>query len=305
MKTCVIMSTYNGEKYIGEQLDSIFFQDYEGELFVYIRDDGSSDRTVEYIQGRSEYNALNMTVKHGDNRGAAGSFWEAIKDAPDADIYAFCDQDDVWEDGKVHAFQTAIGKEKAPIPVLWISNYNVVNENLDIVEAGVLEEPVTDDLRVLFYNNVPGCVMAFNKNLLYKMRQMELANIRMHDIIALNIALLTGKIIFDSRTYVDYRQHGNNTIGYKHKNIIFSKWFKDKIQLLVNKESYSISDYAEQALSNFNTYMSQQKKNEYALIRDYNKSIINKIRLLKRSYTKAKIDRTTISIRCKILFGLM
>ena len=55
MKTCVIMSVYNGEKYIGEQLDSIFSQNYKGELFVYIRDDGSTDNTLEYLRKRSEY----------------------------------------------------------------------------------------------------------------------------------------------------------------------------------------------------------------------------------------------------------
>ncbi len=305
MKTCVIMSVYNGEKYIGEQLDSIFSQNYKGELFVYIRDDGSTDNTLEYLRKRSEYSALSLIIKCGDNRGAAGSFLEAIKNAPEADIYAFCDQDDVWETGKIRAFQTAIESEKTLMPVLWISNYNVVDKDLKTVESNRLVEPVTDDLYALFYNNIPGCVMAFNKALLHKMRQLNLVSIRMHDIMALNIALLTGKMIYDSKSYVNYRQHENNAIGYKHKKIKPFNWIKDKIKLFVNKESYSIDEYAEQVLVNFSGYMSEYKKSEYMVIRDYKKNIINKLRLLSKNYTRAKINRTTISIRCKILFGLM
>ena len=305
MDICVLMSTYNGMKYIGEQLDSIFSQKHNNSLCVYVRDDGSTDRTVEYLRQRREYSEGRLIVHKCHNKGASGSFLEAINNAPDADIYIFCDQDDVWSEGKVEAIQKAINNKTSDIPVLWASNYDAVDANLQFIDRNVIENPVKDSLTALFYNNIPGCVMAFNRKLMNNLRKMQITRIRMHDIMTLNIALLTGELIFDPKSYVLYRQHGDNAIGFKHKNIRPFKWIVEKTQLMINKEPYSISEYAEEALIRFKDNMDDDLKKEYQLIRDYNKGCYNRFRLLSRPYTRSKLNRTSISIRCKILLGLM
>ena len=63
----------------------------------------------------------------------------------------------------------------------------------------------------------------------------------MHDIMAINVALITGKVIFDKTPYVLYRQHGNNVLGYSHKKIQIGKWIKEKLELIRNKEDQGYS----------------------------------------------------------------
>lgn len=97
----VIISTYNGEKNIERQLDSIFAQ-VGVDIRVLIRDDKSSDNTVEIV---SEYARIHPTyrldIMQGENVGFAKSFWLGLSLSGDADYYAFADQDDVWKPNKL------------------------------------------------------------------------------------------------------------------------------------------------------------------------------------------------------------
>lgn len=307
MKICVIMSTFNGEKYIDEQMYSILSQRFNGELEIFIRDDGSTDRTIENIKKYKEFKTGKIKLVEGTNVGASSSFLEAIRNAPPADFYAFCDQDDIWKDGKIGTATTAIQKCSMSTPILWVSNYSVVNNQLDILIECAMSKPVMDSVYVLFFNNVPGCVMVFNQALMQQIRKMQINRIRMHDILTLNVALITGEVLFESVPYVLYRQHENNVLGYGHKKINPISWIKDKLQLLIHKDSYDISEYAEQVLERYGEYIDLSTTEKYELIRDYKKTLRNKLLLLSRYYTRRGlgIDRSSISIRCKILFELI
>lgn len=301
MKICVIMSTYNGEKYIEQQLDSIFTSPQN--IFLYVRDDGSKDRTIEILKDYGTKHAVPIEVNEGKNVGSAESFLTALRDCPKADYYAFCDQDDVWIDGKLSAAMEQIGATNQP--VLWCSDYQVTDSDLHVIIQSVLEQPVQDSVRAVFYNNVPGCTMVFNWALMQELRKVEISNIRMHDIMAINVALITGRVIFDKTPYVLYRQHGNNVLGYRHKKIQIGKWIKEKLELVINKENYSTSEYAQAVLNAFESEMNAREKAEYKLISKMNGSLISRLKVLASPYTKEKIGRTSVSIRCKILLNLM
>lgn len=133
-------------------------------------------------------------------------------------------------------------------PALWISDYSVVDGNLNIIKKNGMGEPCLDQLKVLFYNNVPGCVMVFNKRLLDEMRRISIDQVRMHDVIALSTALITGKVIHNKQSFTRYRQHDSNVLGYNHKKINPIKWIKDKASLIVRKEPYDTSEYAREVL---------------------------------------------------------
>ena len=227
------MSTYNGEKYIEQQLDSIFKTPKN--IFLYVRDDGSKDRTIEILRDYGIKHAVPIEVNEGKNVGSAESFLTALRECPKADYYAFCDQDDVWVDGKLSAAAEQIDTTNQP--VLWCSDYQVTDSELHVMIPSVLEQPVQDSVRAVFYNNVPGCTMVFNWALMQELRKVNISKIRMHDIMAINVALITGKVIFDKTPYVLYRQHGNNVLGYSHKKIQIGKWTKDKLELVKNKET--------------------------------------------------------------------
>lgn len=303
MKVCVIMSTYNGERYIKEQLDSIKNQKFNGEILIYIRDDGSRDRTVEYIENYKKSNSLNININEGKNVGASKSFMIAINDCPYADYYAFCDQDDIWIDDKISTAVNDIGETNKPI--LWCSNYSVVDANINVLKEFSLKKPRTNDLEALFYNNVPGCVMVFNNALMKEIRKININQVRMHDIVAINIAAITGKILYSNKICVLYRQHDQNVIGYGHKKIKFNKWIFQKIKLLKKGEPYSMSEYANQIIINFNQYLDERQRDEYMLISSANENLLKRLKLLNKPYIDMKLGRTSLSIKCKLLFRLM
>ena len=268
-----------------------------------MRDDGSKDRTIEILRNYGIKHTVPIEVNEGENVGSAESFLTALRECPKADYYAFCDQDDVWVDGKLSAAAKQIGTTNQP--VLWCSDYQVTDSDLHVMIPSSLEQPVQDSVRAVFYNNVPGCTMVFNWALMQELRKVNISKIRMHDIMAINVALITGKVIFDNMPYVLYRQHGNNVLGYSHKKIKIGKWIKEKLALFKNKEDYSTSEYAQAVLNVFENQMNEDEIKEYGLISKMNSSLISRLKVLTRPYTKEKIGRTSISIRCKILLNLM
>lgn len=303
MRVCIILSTYNGKKYVCQQLDSIFQSAEDMDIFLYVRDDGSKDDTIQILEEYGKKNNIEIKIDAGENAGSARSFLLAIRNCPKADYYAFCDQDDVWLPKKIATAVKQIGDTEQPI--LWCSDYQVTDANLNVILPSALKQPIQDDVRSMFYNNVPGCTMVFNWALMQKMRMIEISEIRMHDIMAMNVALITGEIYFEKNPFVSYRQHGDNVLGYSHKKIKVRKWIKDKMHLIRCKENYSTAEYARAVLKALGNEMSADQKKEYQLISEMDKSFIKRLRVLTKPYTKEKFGRTSISIRCKVLLNLM
>lgn len=303
MRVCIILSTYNGKKYVCQQLDSIFQSAEDMDIFLYVRDDGSKDDTIQILEEYGKKNNVEIKIDAGENAGSARSFLLAIRNCPKADYYAFCDQDDVWLPKKIATAVKQIGDTEQPI--LWCSDYQVTDANLNVILPSALKQPIQDDVKSMFYNNVPGCTMVFNWALMQKMRMIEISEIRMHDIMAMNVALITGEIYFEKNPFVLYRQHGDNVLGYSHKKIKVRKWIKDKMHLIRCKENYSTAEYARAVLKALGNEMSADQKKEYQLISEMDKSFIKRLRVLTKPYTKEKFGRTSISIRCKVLLNLM
>lgn len=299
---CVLLSAYNGTKYIIEQLNSIFKQSVtDCHIRVFLRDDGSNDGTIKMCEEYAQKNKYAIDIVAGENVGPARSFMKLINECPDADYYAFCDQDDIWLPGKVQAATDALSDDKA---ALWLSNYDVVNEDLSIQLNSALAKPETNPLRVIFYNNVPGCVMVLNRQLMIMLKSLEMDDIRMHDIFALSTAAMLGKVIYNPNSYVLYRQHDSNVLGYGHKKYSIIKSIKGKIKWLRSPEDYHIPEFAKKLLALYEPQIDNQTKEGLKEISTYKDRIFNTIRLLTRDYTKNRFGRTTVSIRSKILFHM-
>ena len=94
-KVLILLSVYNGQKYLQEQLNSLYNQ--RGvDVSILIRDDGSSDHSIDIIRENQKDHDIKLI--EGKNVGFAQSFWELVRNATEADYYAFCDQDDYWEE---------------------------------------------------------------------------------------------------------------------------------------------------------------------------------------------------------------
>ena len=185
-------------------------------------------------------------------------------------------------------------------PVLWLSNFHVTDENLAVMKSCALKKPETDPARILFYNNVPGCVMMFNRALLIAMRELDMQQFRMHDILALDVAALVGEIVFDERPFLLYRQHQSNALGFGNKKIRVGKWLRDKLRLLKAGEDYHVADYAARALQCFGDRLRREDRDRLGMIAAYKEGLFQTLRLLRSDFTHDGFNRTSVSIRCKI-----
>lgn len=214
MKTIVLMSTYNGEKYLREQLESLLTQELLPTKIL-IRDDGSKDSTLDILK---EYGDKHDFIEYyqGNNIGPAKSFFELINKAEGYDYYSLCDQDDVWLKDKLKVGVETLKKEKNDIPLLYCSKVSFTDANLNIIKANISKlYNYTDFAHSLLYQTAPGCTMIFNSKAREKIIKYDMNKeyCIIHDSIIHKVCTLFGKMILDETPHMFYRQHGDNTIG--------------------------------------------------------------------------------------------
>ena len=298
MNICILMSTYNGEKFIREQIESITIQAVDASISFLIRDDGSTDNTACIIT--EAVKGYNCRLYKGKNTGPSSSFLKLIALAPEADLYAFSDQDDIWFPNKLSTAAKCIGDTS--LPTLWVSDYDVTDQNLHVIKKSALRSPDKEIFRNLFYNRFPGNTFVFNKALMYELKKLNMTSFRMHDILTICTALCIGKVYYNSDAYVAYRQHEKNAIGYYHKKSNPFKWIIDKIHIVLYEPPFNYSVYSQRMLELYSEILDDKTKSEFRLIADY-KHGLNRYKLLKKNYTRGNGDRTSISIRARILLG--
>lgn len=232
-KIAILLSIYNGEKYLAEQIDSLLTQSYRNTIIV-IRDDGSDDRSLEIAQ---EYQASSPENFHvlpldGENKGASGGFAHlmeyvlANKQKLDIDkaYLMFCDQDDVWFSDKVelqvNAMLTAEKETgRNDLPVLVHSDLEVVSSEKSLIAKSFiafqgLEIQRNKFPQLVISNLITGCTVLINEALATKALPISDKAI-MHDWWLAIVAAAFGRIIFLDTPLIYYRQHENNTIGAK------------------------------------------------------------------------------------------
>lgn len=218
-KVHIMMATYNGEKYIKEQINSILNQTYT-DWKLYVSDDCSTDATYkilcEYVeQYPKKIEIINHNKKMG---GAKENFSFLYEHVPEADYYMFADQDDVWIESKIEKmicfFEEKVAEE---IPVLIYCDLYITNHSLEIISDSFMkhqkyEREKQNTYSVLSKNYIPGCVMMFNDNLKKVVKRIPL-DCFMHDWWLTLGAMFFGKVYFYNESLNYYRQHENNTIG--------------------------------------------------------------------------------------------
>ena len=217
-KVIVLMSTYNGERHLVEQIESILNQ--EGvDVRLMIRDDGSNDKTVEIARKYTD------DVVIGENIGYRYSFLELIKNAPEADFYALADQDDIWLPKKLISAVEMISSETRShshnIPILYTCRRkNYING--EIVEPTELRPFINYPFNG--FNNgisVQGCTIVMNRCLKHLVGQFRPNDLQMdHDTWINQVCrAVNGKVIFDNRPYLLYRIE-NNAVGIPQHRIV-------------------------------------------------------------------------------------
>lgn len=214
----VMMSTYNGEKFLREQLDSILAQKLPDgfSLRIFVRDDGSSDGTPLILNEYSEKFCDVISYYTGENLKPARSFWNLLKRCPYSDYYAFSDQDDFWYPDKLaRAVAVLQAEPNKDMPLLYTSNVMVSDAELNPVAPMYSEKKYTDFAHILIYNLSNGCAQVFNNCAREEFIRYDMENnlVIMHDRLADMLTVTFGKLIYDEEPSMLYRQHGDNVIG--------------------------------------------------------------------------------------------
>ncbi len=212
-RVLILLSAYNGEKYLREQAESVLTQTGDFSLVLRIRDDGSTDRTGEVVSALQEAYPGRVESIKGENAGYNASFFALIDGAGGYDIYGLCDQDDKWLPGKVEAAVTSL--KGAEGPTLYACPSLTADAALNPV--GVTRKKLREitPANTLIQNICPGHNQFFNNDLLRLIQQpRDVKRIYVYDLWIAGLAALYGKILFDETPRTLYRQHSANMLGY-------------------------------------------------------------------------------------------
>lgn len=215
----ILLSTYNGGLYLKEQLDSLLSQIYKNWSLI-VRDDGSSDNTVEIIKEHCKKYPERITfIEDNMHLGACRSFIRLLEGSS-ADYVMFCDQDDVWLSDKIDITLKAmqeIESEHGDIPILVHTDLKVVDQEKNLISESFWRyqhlDPHLKSLNTLLVlNNVTGCTMMINSKLKKLVASVPEGAI-LHDWWIALVASAFGKIEYVSVPTMLYRQHGKNEAG--------------------------------------------------------------------------------------------
>lgn len=219
----VAMATYNGEKYIKHQIESILIN-LSDEDEVIISDDGSTDGTVGIING---FNDLRIKLYEGPKEGLVRNFANSIMHCR-GDIIFLCDQDDVWYSDKVHSVCKVF--QSNPECVLVEHDARIVGVDRVLHNSFFEYRRVrTGFLKNIMRNTYHGCLMAFRKELIHDMMPFPTSGC-LHDQWIGLTAEKKGRIILLDKVLMDYKRHESNASSFKRFPI--NKQIKDRMSLI-------------------------------------------------------------------------
>lgn len=226
MKVHILMSTYNGEAFLAEQIQSIQAQTVT-DWRLLIRDDGSSDRTPqiikEYVQTDSRIRFINEN--NPTNLGVIKSF-HALAHHEVADVYFFSDQDDVWLPEKLELTLKEAAKYDIKQPLLVYTDLKVVDQDLKVLSESMIRSQShhanTSLLAELTENTVTGGVSMANHALIQLWQETD--DLLMHDWYLALLAAACGQLVYLDVPTQLYRQHGHNVLGARTWSKRLKKW---------------------------------------------------------------------------------
>ena len=306
----VIMSTYNGERYIREQIESILNQK-KVSVLLFIRDDGSKDNTRKIIK---EYctnyrNVIWIDELKKENLGVRDSFLRSLtfvyKNYPDIHYFSFSDQDDYWMEDKFEGV-CRLEKSKNTKGALYYTNKIFVDKNLNEIKKENIVY-YNDYMEILWPSLASGCTMIFNRSLVYfTLKNYPKINC-IHDSWIYRLAKCIGSdIYFDEKPLILYRQHDMNVCGMK------TTILHHDLRYMLNNMFKNIFSSREHSIQNFvkelylaKEDMTSESKYYSEIIIDYNYNIKHKFKLMFiKGFSKRKIKTRMVWIY-KVIFNMI
>jgi glycosyltransferase involved in cell wall biosynthesis len=222
----IFLSTYNGEKYLRQQLDSfVALSDFD-RIKVLVRDDGSTDGTREILKEYEEKHGFEIIL--GENIGLNASMHELVLASdPECRFFAFSDQDDVWLENKIcRAVEHLAPFAESDIPVLYAASSTLVDNEMNVLGHTAIPKRPPSFYNAMVENVCVGHTQVCNKKTVELLKTCHSKDVLVMDYWVYTLVSATGRIIYDPVYTTLYRQHGNNVIGYSA-----SKWQNFKMRL--------------------------------------------------------------------------
>lgn len=300
----VLMSTYNGEKYIREQLDSIFNQE-NVQVRLFVRDDGSADNTVGILREYAQTFPLEIILDR-ENVRPGESFMRLVykyADEPGIDYYAFADQDDIWLPEKLRIAVEKIKGCGVSVPVLYGSNQYIYTDGENKGDRHK-ESQRTDLISHMTKNTIAGCTFVFNKALVQLVARAErpdsrILRYRLHDAWMMLVATTCGKAIYDETSHMLYRIHYENTVGIKE--IPLSERLNRLKRYFVKRDDANLRLITARELLRLFPQMDDDKKQVLKLYADYQSSWKSKKALAFNREIKANCGENSTVFTMKVL----
>lgn len=276
-KIDILMATYNGEKYLAEQLDSIINQTYHNWNLL-IRDDSSTDRTLEIIQDyQKKDNRIKLLKDNKGNLGIVKNFEELLKNS-ESEFIMFSDQDDIWIENKLDMYLKMI--EKIKNKGFMIHSDAILfdkNKSNILKDTFISKKAINKGLENVFFNYfVQGATILISKEIKNFILPFP-KEVYLHDRYIHLISELFFERIFVNKALIYYRQHGDNQIGAKNtiRELLSKRYFDERdrqlIKIIYNKYGSLLTDDKKKLIE------------EYFKITDIKKNRFNRFLNLKKS----------------------
>ena len=286
MKVTILMSTYNGEQFLADQIKSIQDQTYR-DWQLLIRDDGSEDKTPAIIEDFCAQDSRLVFINQDsrNNLGVIKSFHSLLQ-YQDSDFYFFSDQDDVWLPDKLALQLEEAAKYDNQQPLLVYTDLKVVDQELNVVHESMIrtqsDHANTELIQELTENTVTGGVSMINRALAELWTGQEEHDLLMHDWYLALLAAAFGNLVYIDQPGELYRQHANNVLGARtlrkrmqnwiRPHILFGKYWKlikaSQTQAR-NLLALPLTDSKREMIENFVTIMDQPFRERWRRMRKY------------------------------------
>lgn len=265
----VLMSTYNGGRYLRQQIDSIL--DQQGvRVRLLVRDDGSVDDTLDILNDYKD----SIKVMPGENIGYAKSFWSLLQMADGTDYYAFSDQDDIWLADKLRNSIDSIRGLDGPA----LSTGSVIRANSEGVPMEGDPFPTHGPLtlpQALQKSILPGCTFVFNEAARRILAQYN-GTMESHDWLAYIVMTALGKVTYVNEPGMLYRLHNDNAVGADGWLLVQLK----RLERLFRPSGHVRSSVARDVLTTYWNELDEESRATISELAHYSDSFENCVRLV-------------------------
>lgn len=303
MKLAVLMATYNGEKYLEEQINSILTQKTVINFELIVRDDNSNDKTEAILKSYSKKGLLRYYS--GQNVGAARGFISLLRDNPGYDFYAFSDQDDIWKEDKLQNGIDALTGIRGPS--LYCTNCELVDSNMNRIGRNTHREIPTYSLESILClaSCAQGCTSVFNSELAKIIQVNPVPEVFiMHDsLITCLCSLLDGNIIYNNEPSMLYRMHEKNVFGMVSAKQSLKHVLVDRYREITTKPPINMYDQAQSILKIYEKYICERNKKICNVVINSKWSYMDRLKLVLCPKLKHDTLNKTITKKLEIFLG--